>query len=107
MLAGLEVQPSFPLPPPRHILHGAANIAAGSSLGACAPFPRKLRETTEGEKQSSADSWARCELIAKPARSVQMAAREAETYFSSKTQNMRDGSGFLPVACLGQHSGSA
>lgn len=40
----------------------AANITAGSSLYTFAPSLHKLRETTEGEKQSSADSWAWCEL---------------------------------------------
>lgn len=32
-----------------------------------------------------------------------MAALKAETYFSSKTWNMRHSPGFLPVSCFGQH----
>ena len=40
----------------------AANLSAGSSLHAFAPALHKLRETTEGGKQSGADSWAWCEL---------------------------------------------
>lgn len=37
---------------------GAASITAGSSLYTFVPSLHKLRETTEGEKQSSTDSWA-------------------------------------------------
>lgn len=59
---GLGARPPFPAPTSPPHPPGAANTAAGSSLGARAPFLRKLRETTEGEKQSSTDSWARCEL---------------------------------------------
>lgn len=60
--AALRLRPS-PLQPrtPR----GAANAAPGSSLHVC-PALSKLRETTEGEKQSSTDSWARHELHYQP-----------------------------------------
>lgn len=40
----------------------AADITAGNSLYTFAPSLHKLRKTTEGEKQSSMDSWAWCEL---------------------------------------------